>query len=283
MIAARRAIAAEDVACHYDELDRLYRAIWGEHLHHGVWRSGTRSKDEAVKNLCIEVARSLALKPGDSVCDIGCGYGGTARHLADVWAARVTGITLSENQLRIALAKSAGSERQSFVLGDWLRNEFADGEFDHAIAIESTEHMADKKAFFREAWRVLKPGGRLVVCAWLPVESPSAWQKRFLLEPICAEGRMPSMLSATEHVAHYLRAGFEGLSWRDLSHAVKKTWSLSILGLARHLWKDPVDRGLVLKRRLVNADFLKSLFRIRAAFETGAMGYGLFVGRKPLP
>ena len=53
--------------------------------------------------------------------------------------------------------------------------------------------MADKQRFFAEACRVLEPGGRLVVCAWLARDDPRPWEVRWLLEPICREGRLPSM------------------------------------------------------------------------------------------
>src|SRR3978361_1598672 len=55
----------------------------------------------------------------------------------------------------------------TFHRRDWLDNGLPDAAFDRAYAIESSEHMVDKARFFSEAWRVLKPGGRLVVCAWL--------------------------------------------------------------------------------------------------------------------
>src|SRR5262245_40864179 len=71
--------------------------------------------------------------------------------------------------------------------------------FDVVIAIESSEHMANLEEFFAEAARVLKPGGRFVVCAWLSKESPPAWERRLLLEPICREGRLRGMGSAAEY------------------------------------------------------------------------------------
>ena len=64
----------------------------------------------------------------------------------------------------------------AFHLRDWLDNGLPDAAFDHAYAIESSEHMTDKPRFFAEAHRVLKPGGRLVVCAWLAATAPRRWE-----------------------------------------------------------------------------------------------------------
>ena len=48
------------------------------------------------------------------------------------------------------------------------------GIFDTVISIESSEHMQDKAMFFAQAHRVLKTGGRMVVCAWLAAEDPTS-------------------------------------------------------------------------------------------------------------
>src|SRR5687767_12421356 len=160
---------AQQVAHHYDELDPFYRALWGEHLHHGLWQSGAESAAEATRQLAITVAACARIQPGDAVCDAGCGYGGTARLFAQSYAASVTGLTLSPAQALYARAQpvAAGAPTPFYVQADWLANPLPAQHFDAVIAIESTEHMADLAACFAEAWRVLRPGGRLVVCAWL--------------------------------------------------------------------------------------------------------------------
>src|SRR5258708_5853774 len=121
--------------------------------------------------------------------DIGCGYGATARLLAAELGAEVTGITISQAQHGIACARNAGTTNPTFLFGDWLTNTLPAASFDAAIAVESSEHM-DKGAFFAQAQRVLRPGGRLVVTAWLACETPTPNQERWLIEPICREGRM---------------------------------------------------------------------------------------------
>ncbi|RZM06556.1 MAG: SAM-dependent methyltransferase, partial [Sphingomonas sp.] len=56
MIVPRTPQAAADVAVHYDELDAIYRAVWGEHVHHGLWRTGRESSAEATVTLSLAVA-----------------------------------------------------------------------------------------------------------------------------------------------------------------------------------------------------------------------------------
>jgi tocopherol O-methyltransferase len=156
-----------EVAAHYDDLDSFYREIWGEHVHHGLWHSDTATAEEATHHLITEVAAQAQVQPGDRICDVGCGYGGTARTLVREHGAEVTALTISEAQYRYALSLEPSSINPIYLLRDWLTNGLEPASFDSVIAIESSEHMADLKAFFAEAARVLKPGGRFVVCAWL--------------------------------------------------------------------------------------------------------------------
>src|SRR5579862_1768054 len=189
LIASRLQPSAGEIAGHYDELDHFYREIWGEHVHHGLWLRRGDSPAKAARQLVDLVARHAGIKPGDRVCDAGCGYGATARILAGELGAEVTGITLSPAQFRFASRTASASPNPSYLLGDWLENSLPAASFDSVIAVESSEHMPDKPAFFAQAARVLKPGGRLVVCSWLAKEDARAWESRLLLEPICREGR----------------------------------------------------------------------------------------------
>src|SRR6185503_5913694 len=97
---------ARDGSGHYDELDRAYRDIWGEHVHHGYWITGRESPAEAAEALVRLVAERLEVAPGQDVCDIGCGYAATAGWLAEQRQAKVTGFTISEAQAAIARARA---------------------------------------------------------------------------------------------------------------------------------------------------------------------------------
>src|SRR3954468_11621640 len=78
MIFPRDPQTAADVGGHYDELDETYRSIWGEHVHHGYWRTGRGTPEEATADLVRLVADRLDLSSGLKLVDIGCGYGATA-------------------------------------------------------------------------------------------------------------------------------------------------------------------------------------------------------------
>ncbi len=269
-----------DVADHYDELDPVYRALWGEHVHHGLWRTDRETAEEAVTALSDHVALTLGLSRRNPtrLVDIGCGYGATARRFAAKHGASVTGYTLSREQA----AQAPIAPGVHLKVGDWLSNDLPDASFDGAYAIESTEHMADKEGFFTESFRILKPGGRLTVCAWLATENPRPFAIRHLLEPICREGRLASMGSRAEYDAMAQKAGFVTRNYEDVSRQVRKTWSICARRFVGKVLTDRAYMKLVASPRTRNRIFALTLPRLILAYRTGSMRYGVFVFERPV-
>lgn len=282
MIVPKIALTTSDIARHYDELDRFYRDVWGEHIHHGLWISGSETAEVAVRQLVDLVAAEANVQPGSKVCDVGSGYGATARHLARDYGADVTALTLSPAQYAYGTALSEGRHRPRYLLGDWLDNGMPDLSFDVVIAIESASHMPDKRRFVEEAYRVLRPGGRFVFCAWLADRAASPWQVRHLLEPICREGRLPGLGTPLEYCTWIDECGFELRNFTDLSSRVCRTWSHCISRTLRRLATRPNYLRYLLTAGNQNRIFPLTLGRMWAAYRTGALRYGLFAAYKPL-
>jgi tocopherol O-methyltransferase len=281
MIYPKKTPTGPDVARHYDDLDVFYREVWGEHVHHGLWRTGKESPDEAVRQLVDRVAEEARLRPDDAVCDVGAGYGATARHLAAAYAARVTALTISPAQYAYACAQDPGAANPTYLLRDWLANGLPAEVFQAVVSIECVSHVPDKQRFFDEACRVLRPGGRLVVCAWLAPEDPSRWQERHVLEPICREGRLPSLADPAEYCAMMETAGFVLDGFEDLSAQVRRTWSICIRRVAGGLVRDRRYRRYLLDAARPNRVFALTLLRLWLGFYSGAFHYGLFTAHKP--
>lgn len=286
--------ASDPVARHYDQLDRFYRELWGEHVHHGFWKTGKESPAEAVRALIDVVAARAKIAPKSEVVDVGCGYGATARVLAQEKLARVVGYTISEAQYWFAQGQESAQRKEReaqglvdedenprLVLGDWLSNDLPAASHDAVVAIESTEHMADKVGAFREAARVLRPEGRLVVCAWIAARKPSRWQRRRLLDPIVREGRLAGLDTEDDYVGWMTAAGLSVTGRDDVTPRVARTWSVC---LRRLLWGLCTDRrylGFLLDRRNENRVFALSVPRLWLAYRTGAMRYVIFTAVKP--
>ena len=279
MITSPVETTAEAVESHYDSLHRFYRDTWGVHLHHGLWERRGESAGEAVLNLSSAVSELAEIRSGDAVCDIGCGYGGAAIRLAETRQARVTGITLSQKQCNEAgkLAKELPPEvpLPGFVCGDWLENSFEDASFDAAISIECLSHIADKAAFFREAGRVLKPGGNLGMAVWLDSENAGTLAIRHLLEPMCCEGRLAGLVTTSELKAFAESEGFSVEEIREVGRQVKRTWLVISYRLACKVVTRKEYRRFLRENLRSDRIFALTVLRVIIAYEVGALEYGL--------
>ncbi len=269
------------VGAHYDDLDDFYRTMWGLHVHHGYWQTGKESQAEAVEALVDLVATQARLLPNMRVCDIGSGYGATARQLVKKYSASVDAFTVSKAQYTHAIGLDRENPNPMYHLRDWCLNSMESEIIDAAISIESSEHFTDKMKFFSEAFRVIRPGGRLVVCSWLSSESPNRFYINHLLEPICREGRLPSMGTAAEYTKLMQDVGFRDVEYRDLSKNVKRTWKLCAQTLIARFFKDHTVRSYLFDPSRANRVFALTLFRVWLAYESGAMRYGIFTAIKP--
>jgi tocopherol O-methyltransferase len=177
---------------------------------------------------------------------------------------------------RRRVSANAGGGNPRFVCGDWLRNDFAAESFDAAIAIESSEHMPGLPEFFAQAARVLQPGGRLVICAWLSADHASYAAIRWLLEPICREGRMPQLATAGEYHSLAEAAGFRSEQFEDITRGVARTWPAIVRRLLVKFATAPRYLKFLVTPHAQNRIFALTIPRIWIAYRVGAMRYGVF-------
>ena len=108
-----------------------------------------------------ELANGLQVAPTDHLLDVGSGIGGPARYLAKRFHCRVSGIDLTAefcDAARHLTALLGLSDQISFEQGDALAMPFGDAAFDGAYTMNVSMNISDKRAFFGEIGRVLKPG-----------------------------------------------------------------------------------------------------------------------------
>ncbi len=162
--------ARRNVAHHYDLNGRLYALFLDRDRQYSCafFPTGQETLEEAQALKKRHIAAKLRLdRPGLEVLDIGCGWGGMALHLARDWGARVTGITLSEEQLAEARRRAAEaglSDRVRFELMDyraWTR------PVDRIVSVGMFEHVGvgNYATFFRTLRFALKPDGVALVHA----------------------------------------------------------------------------------------------------------------------
>ncbi len=159
----------ETIREYYDYTLPFYKFFYHKDsnaVHYGFWGGNVRNHREALLNVNKFLAETVNVKSDDVVLDAGCGVGGSAIWLAKNYNTHVVGITISEKQLKEAknLSLKNGVDLvTNFYKRDFLNSGFDNESFSVIWAIESVCHAEDKKDFLKEAYRLLKNGGRLIV------------------------------------------------------------------------------------------------------------------------
>ncbi|KAF0699610.1 Aste57867_9826 [Aphanomyces stellatus] len=165
------------VDSYYDLITDFYEYGWGQSLHFANRFRG-ETFHESIKRLEYFLSAKLGLNRTSLVLDLGCGIGGPMRNIARFSGASIDGITLNEYQVRVATKYNASaglaSQRCHVQQGDFMALPYAANAFDGIYAIESVCHAPDKTACFKEASRVLKPGGLFVALDWAMVNQYDA-------------------------------------------------------------------------------------------------------------
>jgi tocopherol O-methyltransferase len=205
----------EAIVSYYDETWIDYRALWLNRdnlaVHFGYTDASTRGHTDALKNMNRVLAERVQIQPGERVLDAGCGVGGSSLWLAAERGAEVIGITLVARQVTMArhyAAQRGLAERASFEQADFTATPFPDASFDIVWAVESLCHAPDKAAFYREAARLLRPGGRVVVADFVRVARPVDPIGEKLLHEWLEGWAVPDIDTPGEHLGHLAAAGF---------------------------------------------------------------------------
>jgi ubiquinone/menaquinone biosynthesis C-methylase UbiE len=224
----------------------------------------------------LRIAASAGVDERCEVLDVGCGIGGAACHLAKRTGARIRGVTPNAAQLRLAreLSRSTRTEeRVSFHEGSASALPFDDASFDVVLFFESPCHFPDRRRFFAEVRRVLRPGGRLAGEDWLAAHDLDAAQTARWITPICESWAIPALGSLAEYAADMRSAGLAVREAVDLREE---------MALLRGFVIDPADRRALQDEMQATAEPIRrtikeGLIRLGEAAQAGAFTVGRFL------
>ena len=216
--------------------------------------------------------------------DVGCGIGGSSRHIAKKYGCTANGITLSPYQANRGneLAKEQSIDHlASFQVADALDMPFQTNTFDLVWSLESGEHMPDKQQFVNELLRVATPGGRIIIVTWChrdleTHEDGLTPKEQKLLAKINRAYYLPKWCSVHDYVQLLEKQGVTDVKREDWSYIIAPFWKAviksslnlkSVLGLLRSGFS--TQRGAY------------AMLLMLRGFDKGLIKFGLITCTKP--
>jgi 27-O-demethylrifamycin SV methyltransferase len=267
---------------HYDTVVEAWDYLLGEDLHYGYFTGTCKSLTDATDALTDQMLALADLHSGLTVLDIGCGTGKAGCRIAAEYDCQLTGISPSTACIKRAaeLATSLGlADAARFIPGDGTQLQFADNSFDRVWVMESSHLMDDKPALLGECARVLKPGGRVILCdvmlrTKLSLTQVIGYRDEFLILKH-AFGR--AKMETLDFYSTGLQANQLHLEQaRDITHETLPTFTY---------WRDNARHNRSSVEQHIDATawgrFLDSCDVLESFWQDGIMGYGILAASKP--
>jgi len=248
----------------YDDLDLMYRSIWGESLHHGYWKQRNESTAAAQENLVQEILTQLPQH--GHIVDIGCGYGNLAKRLRNESDYRVTACTSSSRQAEQILPQN----ELTILTGDWLQQNLPKHTFDGAVSLESTSHFECFEALLSKTHQSLKPGASWIICDWF-----SEYGRDPLLKHLAHIGDLPPWRSLENFLSTARQCGFIVQHSHDLSPQVAQTWSALFQKSLSLPFRKPKLLPKLLAQLFKRPSLLWAFPLIRLTYHNGNLSYHL--------
>lgn len=202
---------------HYDTGNDIFQAMLDPTMSYscGYWAQADTLEQAQTAKLDL-ICRKLALKPGESVLEIGCGWGSFAQYAAENYGVKVHGITISEEQQSLARERCAGLP----VTIELMDYRDLQGQFDKIVSIGMFEHVGPKNypVYFDSALKLLKPEG-LFLLHTIGIHATSLKVDPWIDKYIFRNGKLPSAAD----LAKVLNGRFVIEDWHNFGTDYDKT------------------------------------------------------------
>ncbi|MBA4140165.1 MAG: methyltransferase domain-containing protein [Segetibacter sp.] len=277
----------EAIKKYYTDTQFEYGLIWNwklkttPALHFGYYDNKATNHRQAILRANEVLAEWAGIKKGSKIVDAGCGLGHSTEWLSKHYDAIVTGITIVPRQVETIQKRLLKHpvKNVDFLIADYLNMPFPDNSLDVVWAFESVCHANNKLDFYKEAFRVLKPGGKLVMAEYLRNERPMNESKETILKEIFISWAIPDLDTLPEHYNQAMKAGFTSFKNKDVTEHVIKSYRNLRETCRRYYSLSKFLRSLGLISSVQYNNMLSSL-KQADAIEQGVFSYHHIVAEK---
>jgi sarcosine/dimethylglycine N-methyltransferase len=270
---ATKSEAVERAEAYYDsgEADAFYQTVWGgQDIHIGLYRDDVEPIADASRRTVETMANRLNKADGTTrVLDLGAGYGGSSRYLADQFGCHATCLNLSETQnaLNRTLTADAGlTDRVRVVYGDFENIPEPDDSFDIVWSQDAILHSGNRARVLDEVRRVLVPGGQFIFTD--PMQSDDCPEG--VLQPILDRIQLSTLASIGFYRAELGARGFEETGTEPLTDQLRMHYSR--VGQAL---KDRYDEAVKLSGQTYVDNMIKGLQHWVDGADRGYLAWGI--------
>jgi len=221
-LSKKREAQYKDLVQHfYNLVTDFYEYGWGDCFHFGSRFVGEEFQ-ESLRRMEYYLAAKLGLDESKKALDLGAGVGGPMRNIARFSGAKITGVNISEYQIRVGEKHNKRMHLDhlcEFVQSDFMDlKTIKDSTYDAAYTIEACCHSPDRVVVFSEVFRALKPGGLFAGYDWVMTKNydPSNAKHVAVKEGIEVGNGLPTLATPTVVLNALTKAGFEIKEARDV-------------------------------------------------------------------
>ena len=280
-------MSIDSVRQYYEECHIDYRIVWrlerNLFIHFGYFDEKCKDHAAALENMNREMLKRTSILASDRVLDAGCGVGGSSLWITKQTGATVAGVNIQPLHLELARAECARrglADRVGFENQDYCDTGFDSESFDVVWALESVCHCDDKRRFLDEAFRLLRPGGRLIVGDFIQLRQDLS-RAQTLEMTIWLDGwAIPHLAGFGQFREWISEAGFVDIAADNITPNVlrssRRLFKASLIalpysGIGRLLgWRTPRQ----------NANVRASYYQYRT-IGAGCWGYAIYSAVKP--
>lgn len=222
----------QNIIKYYEETEIDYKLGWNYKttgipaLHFGYYDEKATNHQQALIRHNEILSELANIQPHEKVLDAGCGLGNSSCWLAKEKNANVVGISLVQRQVdkATAYAKKNNVKNIDFIVANYLHTPFEDNSFDVVWAIESVCYAEEKALFLKEAFRILKPGGRVVIADFCRKSRTMDEHDEKFLKDAFSGWEVLDIDTLDEYITNSSTIGFINIAYNNISKNVYQSY-----------------------------------------------------------